>query len=517
MPLDNFDKIAKAGNVLDRLDDMEMRNRATTRRNVKSARLSNLSPEMGEVDFRAVDTDGNLRVVMSAYDLFDELGVHAHLAGLDTLGDVQFYLSADDGKAYFAGGQAYIDTVGIHMSAETYPSSAYLDWLADDTGALIGEILASYGGALTNSGLLLIGKAHDSGVHGLVYLNALTDTGVVGQGPGFVIDSRGIATLTLDGSVDTTGTQSLAISTNIAATNEVNTVLYLYTKSKGTVANGLGTAIILGIEDSAGVVEYAGQWAVEWLDKTSGSEDAVMKWNMMKQGVLTTHLRVNEWGMVSRFPAFSHEMVTPYITDWIVATGSHGWGTTAVGAGTIAGIEDVASHHGIVQASQNGADTGHSMRIPTGSTLLLQGGEYCSGVFRLQNTTNCEYRFGIHDVIGVAVDATDGVYISISGTTLSGKTANNSTRSSTGTTYTVSTATWYRMKVVVNSNATRVDYYLYDAAGALLWTNNLTTNIPTASGRGVGIGFTGYKTTAGTVALFDLDWCAFGSENVITR
>lgn len=76
-------------------------------------RLSGIAKEIGELDFRAVDTDGNLRVVMSAVDLFNELGVHAHLVGLDAAGVIQFYLSADDGKILFGGGDGWLDQFGL--------------------------------------------------------------------------------------------------------------------------------------------------------------------------------------------------------------------------------------------------------------------------------------------------------------------------------------------------------------------------------------------------------------------
>lgn len=113
MKTDNFDKIGKEDNILDRVEQAERRARSTTRKHVKSARLSNLANEMGELDFRAVDANGNLRVVMSAYDLFDELGVHAHLAGLNTSGGVEFYLSADDGKVYTGGGAITLGELGV--------------------------------------------------------------------------------------------------------------------------------------------------------------------------------------------------------------------------------------------------------------------------------------------------------------------------------------------------------------------------------------------------------------------
>ncbi|MCI0550614.1 MAG: hypothetical protein L0287_06645 [Anaerolineae bacterium] len=80
---------------------------------LKLERLSGIAKEIGELDFRAFDSTGKLRVVMSAVDLFNELGVHAHLVGRNASGVVQFYLSADDGKIYGGGGGVMIDQTGI--------------------------------------------------------------------------------------------------------------------------------------------------------------------------------------------------------------------------------------------------------------------------------------------------------------------------------------------------------------------------------------------------------------------
>jgi hypothetical protein len=56
-------------------------------------------------------------------------------------------------------------------------------------------------------------------------------------------------------------------------------------------------------------------------------------------------------------------------------------------------------------------------------------------------TTNTTIRLGLHDATSVT-DAVDGAYIEIVGSSLYGKTASNSTRSTTGTTYTLTTGTW---------------------------------------------------------------------------
>ena len=62
-----------------------------------------------------------------------------------------------------------------------------------------------------------------------------------------------------------------------------------------------------------------------------------------------------------------------------------------------------------------------------------------------------------------------------------------------------------------------VTYTLFDAAGASLWTDTTTTNIPTAAGREVGAGVTAYKTTAGTVNLIDIDYMNAYEFNALTR
>lgn len=187
MKTDNFDRLEKDGNLLDRLEEAERFGRSTTRRNVRSARLSNLANEMGEVDFRAVDTDGNLRVVMSAYDLFDELGAHAHLAGLDTNAVVQFYLSADDGKIYSGGGAVVQDVNGITVDIQTVdinPISAYNFSYNAQSVADIGG-LYGYADPLDYALVLQIDSSSiDSGATGGVKITAI---GGNGSGSGVII------------------------------------------------------------------------------------------------------------------------------------------------------------------------------------------------------------------------------------------------------------------------------------------------------------------------------------------
>ena len=197
--------------------------------------------------------------------------------------------------------------------------------------------------------------------------------------------------------------------------------------------------------------------------------------------------------------------------------GQPSWGSTAIGAGTQAVIASEASHPGIVRITQNGANTGFAWTQASAPTtsFLLGGGEVFECIFRLQNTTNCVYRLGFQDSVTTAAP-TDAVYIHIAGTTADGRTYNNTATSTTGTNYTVSAGTWYRAKVVVNSTSL-VTFSILSMAGASLWSNTLTTNIPSAAGRETGMAALGYKTTAGTVDLIDLDWANEYNLTTLTR
>lgn len=139
--------------------------------------------------------------------------------------------------------------------------------------------------------------------------------------------------------------------------------------------------------------------------------------------------------------------------------------------------------------------------------LLLSGGEVYEAVFRLETLTLSTFRLGFLDTT-TSADAVDGVYVEVDSTGVAtGKTSNNSTRSTTATTLTLTATTWYRLRIVVNSTSLAT-FTIYDDAGAELWTNTLTTNIPTASGRETGAGVTATNSGTLAVGLLTLDFMA---------
>jgi len=212
-------------------------------------------------------------------------------------------------------------------------------------------------------------------------------------------------------------------------------------------------------------------------------------------------------------PIFSHDFL--FTTNGIpvqFAAISSGTGTDQTGS---------ALHPGVMRlSSSTSANSGYFTRSSR-TALLIAGGEETHLIFRPQSLANSLIRFGFLD-ISDQTDPVDGAYIEmqqVGGVDgyIIGRTSNNSSRSSTGTGYTLTTNTWYRLKVSVNADASRVDYTLYDEAGSQLWTDYLTTNIPTSAGRETGCGVIATNSGTTAVALIDLDFMKLDITRTLNR
>lgn len=192
-------------------------------------------------------------------------------------------------------------------------------------------------------------------------------------------------------------------------------------------------------------------------------------------------------------------------TDCLFSSaGAYPWYQLAIAAGTIAPASGSSTHPGIDRiTSSTTTNSGYYKRIHI-AALALAGSEVSSYWHRPQTLAGTTRRTGFHDTTSVNAPV-DGAYIYQDPATgrISGRTMAASAGSTTGTDYQLVTNTWYCEKIVVNADATRVDFYLYDDAGALLWTDFLTTNIPT-SWLGHGTIVTNSGTTA--VDLDDVDY-----------
>jgi hypothetical protein len=191
---------------------------------------------------------------------------------------------------------------------------------------------------------------------------------------------------------------------------------------------------------------------------------------------------------------YEHDFLDFNVTPWP-------WYWLAIATGTKANGSASSKHVGIVRfTSSTTANSGYFVRTQTGAQLGLHGGEQSRCWHRPQTLSGTTRRTGFHDSVNVNAPV-DGAYIYQDPATgkISGRTMAASAPSVTGSDYQLVTNTWYLEVIKVNADASRVDFYLYDDAGALLWTDNLQTNIPTSW-----LGHGSVITNSGTTAV-DLD------------
>lgn len=207
------------------------------------------------------------------------------------------------------------------------------------------------------------------------------------------------------------------------------------------------------------------------------------------------------WGI----PLMGNERLSPFAV-------------AAITGGTWTQIASEANHPGILEITNTGgANSGANVTLGGLTNVLLGGGEVAEFVFRFPTIASVVVNMGFLDQTTVAGGITDGAVLILSANLIFGRTFSNTVTSGTATNFAAVLGTWYRGKVVLNSNATRVDFYLYDSNGGLLWTDFLTTNIPTGAGRETSFGIFAYKTSAGAVNILDADWAAYSRTGTLTR
>jgi hypothetical protein len=103
--------------------------------------------------------------------------------------------------------------------------------------------------------------------------------------------------------------------------------------------------------------------------------------------------------------------------------------------------------------------------------------------------------------------------------TLKAFACNNSTCTEADTDYTFSLNTWYAGLIETNADATEATFTLYNSAtGATLWTETITSNVPTGSGRKVGHGVSCFETTTDAASkLMTLDYMNLYFNRNFTR
>lgn len=193
------------------------------------------------------------------------------------------------------------------------------------------------------------------------------------------------------------------------------------------------------------------------------------------------------------------------------------WIYTAIGAGTSGYQNGEENHPGIARITSNGANTGASVWMGFDSNILLAGEEETDFIFKIPVTAGNNVLLGFGDDFTTIGAHTDAVYLTIGAASMTGRVKNNTVTTVTATSYAITENVWYRGKIVINSDASRVDFYLYDESGNLLWTDNLTGGLPTAAGRELTHGVKAYKVSAGVDDLIYLDYMSLFMPRALTR
>jgi len=141
-----------------------------------------------------------------------------------------------------------------------------------------------------------------------------------------------------------------------------------------------------------------------------------------------------------------------------------------------------------------------------------------SAIFSIPNArTTQTIRFGLLDQIDHTTP-TKGAWLEIVGNgtnlVITGKTVNGGAISSTDTTYTAGINTWYSVRIHLTS-ASSVAFTVYNAAGSILWTNALSTAVPTTA---VGFSIIGYDSSSDVATiLLEIDYYSFEINRALIR
>jgi hypothetical protein len=191
----------------------------------------------------------------------------------------------------------------------------------------------------------------------------------------------------------------------------------------------------------------------------------------------------------------------------------------AISSGTITEIASEPDHPGVV-ALRDSTTANGGYRITTAVTAFrLAGGEKFVCVFKRNTTrTTVQFRMGFQDSASVTAPV-DGVYlnyVAASGT-IQAITRNNNTQTIAASTYTLPNNTWHAATIEVNS-PTEADFKIFNSSGEQVWSERITTNIPTAAGRETGAGVIATESSTDAAAdILLLDYIRVEVNRVLTR
>jgi hypothetical protein len=211
--------------------------------------------------------------------------------------------------------------------------------------------------------------------------------------------------------------------------------------------------------------------------------------------------------------------------DIAVTTALPGLSGLAISSGTANIITPTTINHpGVVyMRDSTTAAGGYKYGCVATGTWLIGGGETFEVVFQPVGVRTTQgAKLGWADTQAGNTLPVDGIWFNISGNAgairLTGNTSANSVRSGTLTSYTLTTATWYRGTITVNSDATLVTYTIYNEAGAQQWADTVATNIPKVAPRDTSpCIIVAESTTDAAADILRLDYVRWGTTRTLVR
>lgn len=178
-----------------------------------------------------------------------------------------------------------------------------------------------------------------------------------------------------------------------------------------------------------------------------------------------------------------------------------------------------ANHPGIAEIYSITIPTGAFYYIGIADNAFITGGGVYEAIIRIPAAgITSLVTFGTITDPLTPVPPYDAIYLYFNGTNFQGfsrSVASGAGVSSTST-YTPSANTWYRLKIVLNSSLTQVDFYILNMSGAVLWSASITSRIPAANAPG-GIFISSSSVLVGVVPVLSIDWISYYNNTILAR
>lgn len=181
--------------------------------------------------------------------------------------------------------------------------------------------------------------------------------------------------------------------------------------------------------------------------------------------------------------------------DWSLATDGH------------------PNHPGLSALKSTATNPSGGVLSTASKANYIRAYEELEVIFNLQSVAATKTHYiGRHNALSAdAVAPTYGIYIKIVNNVLTGY--HNTT--ATGTSYTVSTSTWYRLAIVVNSAKTIVTFTIYNESGTSLWSQSIALTLYTGL---LPLFAAKVVSTSGVASdLIILDYFSYDIPHVLTR